>query len=325
MLLANIAQTIDNRPGVSKTLAVIESTRRRYERRIEQALSDALQTMADGDAPPGLVVAVEHAVFPAGARIRPRLCLAVAAACGDPSPTLTDAAAAAIELLHCASLVHDDLPCFDDAAMRRGQPTVHRVHGEPLAVLAGDAMIVLAFETLARAATPAPERLARLIEIVARGVGSPHGLIAGQAWESEPRIPVITYRRAKTAALFEAAAAAGAAAAGEHGAPYRLFGQRIGEAYQIADDILDVTGKPEEIGKAVGRDVTLGRPNAANDLGVHGSQHLVEQLVREALEAVPVCRYPEELEGWTRETARKLLHAGRERREAAARREASSA
>jgi len=298
---------------------------RRCERRIERALVDALATLASVDAPPGLVSAVRHAVFPSGARIRPRLCLAVAAACGDPTPALTDAAATAIELLHCASLVHDDLPCFDDAALRRGQPTVHRVHGEPLAVLAGDAMIVLAFETLARAAGAAPERLGRLIEIVARGVGSPHGIIAGQAWESEPRIPIITYRRAKTAALFEAAAAAGAAAAGADGAAYRLFGQRIGEAYQIADDILDVTGKPDEIGKPVGRDVTLGRPNAANDLGVQGSQHLVEQLVSEALAAVPSCRYPEELEGWTRETARKLLLAGRERRATAARRETSSA
>ena len=303
----------------------MDLTRRRSERRIEQALTDALDTLAGGEAPPRLVAAVEHAVFPAGARIRPRLCLAVAAACGDPVPALTDAAAAAIELLHCASLVHDDLPCFDDAILRRGQPTVHRAYGEALAVLAGDAMIVLAFEVLARAATSAPERLARLIAIVARGVGSPHGIIAGQAWESEPRIPVVTYRRAKTGALFEAAAAAGAVASGENGASYRLFGGRIGEAYQIADDILDVTGKPDDLGKAVGRDVTLGRPNAANDLGVHGSQHLVEQLVREALEAVPPCQHPEELEGWTRDTARKLMLAGRERRDAAARREASSA
>lgn len=301
----------------------MESTRR-HERRIERALTSALHALGSGDAPPGLVLAVRHAVFPPGARIRARLCLAVAGACGDPSPGLSDAAAVAIELLHCASLVHDDLPCFDDAAMRRGQPTVHRVYGEPLAVLAGDAMIVLAFETLARAVVATPERLARLVEIVARGVGSPHGIIAGQAWESEPHIPVVTYRRAKTAALFEAAAAAGAAAAGESGGAYRLFGQRIGEAYQIADDILDVTGKPEELGKPVGRDVTLGRPNAAHDHGVQGSQHLIEHLVREALAAIPACRHPDELEDWTHDTARKLQLAGRERREAA-RREASSA
>ena len=90
--------------------------------------------------------------FPGGARIRPRLCLAVAQACGEDQPAVTDAAAAAIELLHCASLVHDDLPCFDDAPIRRGKPSVHRAFGEQLAVLAGDALIVLAFETLALAA-----------------------------------------------------------------------------------------------------------------------------------------------------------------------------
>ena len=95
---------------------------------------------------------LRYAVFPGGARIRPRLCLAVAQACGEDQPAVTDAAAAAIELLHCASLVHDDLPCFDDAPLRRGKPSVHRAFGERLAVLAGDALIVLAFETLARAA-----------------------------------------------------------------------------------------------------------------------------------------------------------------------------
>ena len=100
----------------------------------------------------GSAAAMRHAVFPRGARIRPRLCLAVAAACGEDAPGVTDAAAAAIELLHCASLVHDDLPCFDDADTRRGRPRVHRAFGEPLAVLAGDALIVLAFQTLAQGA-----------------------------------------------------------------------------------------------------------------------------------------------------------------------------
>ena len=104
------------------------------------------------EGPPLLAAAMRHAVFPGGARIRPQLCLAVARACGDAHPALADAAAAAIELLHCASLVHDDLPCFDDAATRRGQPSVHAAYGERLAVLAGDALIVLAFQTLAAAA-----------------------------------------------------------------------------------------------------------------------------------------------------------------------------
>ncbi|MFT3773507.1 MAG: polyprenyl synthetase family protein [Minicystis sp.] len=233
-------------------------------RRIERALRASVDACCAG-APPRLAAALRHAVFPGGARIRPRLCLAVAAACGDPLPGLTDAVAAAVEMIHCASLVHDDLPCFDNASTRRGLPAVHRAYGEPLAVLAGDALIVAAFDTVARAGVAAPDRVGRLIEVIARGVSAPHGIIAGQAWESEPHIPVITYRRAKTAALFEAAAAAGAVVAGDDPAAWRAFGERIGEAYQVADDIHDVSGDPTALGKPIGRDALLGRPNAAHD------------------------------------------------------------
>ncbi len=279
-------------------------------RRIERTLGAAVD-LASAGSPPRLAAAIRHAVFPGGARIRPRLCLAVATACGDPAPALSDAAAAAVELIHCASLVHDDLPCFDNASTRRGQPSVHRAFGEPLAVLAGDALIVLAFETLARAGASAPDRLGRVIEIVARGVSAPHGIIAGQAWESEPRIPVITYRRAKTAALFEAAAAAGAVAGGGDPAEWRAFGERIGEAYQVADDILDVSGDAASLGKPTGRDAALGRPNAAHDLGVGGSRALLEQLLQEALTEMPACRRPDEIRSWVLDTMGMLLSAGR--------------
>ena len=98
-------------------------------KRIEQSLGTILAQASTPECPPRLMAAVRHAVFPAGARVRPRLCLAVARACGEDDPPATDAAAAAVELLHCASLVHDDLPCFDDAAMRRGQPSVHAAFG----------------------------------------------------------------------------------------------------------------------------------------------------------------------------------------------------
>ena len=117
--------------------------------RIEQALSAALTGTELPGGPPRLAAAVRHAVIPGGARVRPRLCVAVALACGDDDPALTDATAAALELLHCASLVHDDLPCFDDSPLRRGVPSVHSAFGERLAVLAGDALIVLAFQLLA--------------------------------------------------------------------------------------------------------------------------------------------------------------------------------
>ena len=104
--------------------------------RIEQALDAALAQHEVPGAPPKLAAAIRHAVFPGGARIRPQLCIAVARACGDDDPALADAAAVALELMHCASLVHDDLPCFDNAATRRGRPSVQAAYGEPLAVLA---------------------------------------------------------------------------------------------------------------------------------------------------------------------------------------------
>ena len=175
--------------------------------RIERSLEGAVARAEAVGAPPRLTAAMRHAVFPRGARVRPRLCLAVAAACGDDAPGLTDAAAAAVELLHCASLVHDDMPCFDDAPVRRGRPSVHRAFGEPLALLAGDALIVLAFQTMARAGAALPARLVPVLEAVGGGVGVPHGIVAGQAWECEPLADLGEYHRQKTGALFAAAAA----------------------------------------------------------------------------------------------------------------------
>ena len=165
--------------------------------RIENALNSALQRADGPSCPPKLIAAMQHSVFPRGARVRPRLCLAVAAACGEDNPAIADIAAASIELLHCASLVHDDLPCFDAADTRRGLPTVHRVYGEPLAVLAGDGLIVLAFENLGRLSF-APQRMSALLSIVARAVGAPGGIVAGQAWECEPKVDLAHYHRAKT-------------------------------------------------------------------------------------------------------------------------------
>ena len=182
--------------------------------RIESALESALRSAEGSGCPPLLAAAVRHAVFPGGARIRPQLCLAVARACGDDRPALSDAAAVAIEMLHCASLVHDDLPCFDDAPTRRGQPSVHSAFGERLAVLAGDALIVLPFQVLARAGVAAPSRLVSLLSTIAGSVGLPGGIVAGQAWECEAAVSLRQYHREKTGSLFAAATVAGAQAAG---------------------------------------------------------------------------------------------------------------
>ncbi len=258
--------------------------------RIENTLLAALQAYSGPGCPPQLAAAVQHAVFPGGARIRPQLCLAVARACGDDQPALADAAAAAVELLHCASLVHDDLPCFDDAPLRRGQASVHSAFGERLAVLAGDALIVMAFQVLARAGAAAPQRLLALMETVAAGVGMPGGIVAGQAWECEPRVALREYQRLKTGALFAAATVAGAQAAGGDAQAWRALGERLGEAYQVADDIRDVIASPEQIGKPIGRDRALGRPSAASELGLDKAVRVLERLVDGAADAIPDCR-----------------------------------
>jgi geranylgeranyl diphosphate synthase, type II len=258
--------------------------------RIEQALKQAMVTAEAVEGPPRLAAAMRHAVFPGGARIRPQLCLAVAQACGGDDPQLADAAAASIELLHCASLVHDDLPCFDDATMRRGQPSVHVAFGERLAVLAGDALIVLAFQVVAASAGRSPARLAPLVHTIATGVGAPNGIVAGQAWECEPKVTLSDYQRAKTGALFAAATAAGANAAGADPGRWTGLGEWLGEAYQVADDIRDVMADPSVLGKPVGRDVALGRPSSARELGLSGAVNHFDHLVRCAIESIPPCR-----------------------------------
>jgi geranylgeranyl diphosphate synthase type II len=233
---------------------------------------------------------MQYAVFPGGARIRPQLVIAVAMACGDDDPGLADAVAAAIELLHCASLVHDDLPCFDNAAERRGQPSVHRVYGERLAVLAGDALIVSAYQALGAAAMWHLNRLPGLLQSVCHGVGMPLGIVAGQAWECESQVDLLNYQRAKTGALFAAATMAGAQAAGADPAPWRALGDQLGQAYQVADDIRDVVFSPELLGKPVGQDLALDRPSSARALGLEGALAEFERLVDATLAAIPECR-----------------------------------
>lgn len=257
--------------------------------RIEAALESAVARTHSRSGPPLLAQAMRHAVFPGGQRIRPRLCVSVALACGDDMPRVTDAAAAAIELLHCASLVHDDLPTFDDADTRRGKPTIHKAFNEPLAVLTGDALIVLAFQALSQNVATAPDRLVHLVDIYSDAVGAPNGICAGQAWESEPKIDLVEYQRAKTGALFAAATEAGAAAAGYPHAAWRVLGEALGEAYQVADDLRDVAADPEQLGKPVGQDAALGRPNAVQALGLKGAVARLKGLVTAAVDSIPEC------------------------------------
>jgi geranylgeranyl diphosphate synthase type II len=257
--------------------------------RIEGAIGDALARAGGPPAPRQLSAALSHAVLPGGARIRPTILLSVAMACGDDRPALSDAAAVALELIHCASLVHDDLPCFDDADTRRGKATVHRAYSEPLAVLAGDSLIVLAFETLARAGEEEAARALRLTAALARRTGMPGGICAGQGWESEPTVDLAAYHRAKTGALFVAATQMGAIAAGHEPEPWHDLGALIGEAFQVADDLRDAVMDAESLGKPVGQDDLHGRPNAVTQLGVKGAVSRLSDILAGAIASIPSC------------------------------------
>jgi geranylgeranyl diphosphate synthase type II len=185
---------------------------------------------------------------------------------------------------------------------------VHKAFGEPLALLTGDALIVLAFQTLARV-QGRPERLAKLTLTVAQSVGVPSGIVAGQAWECEPQIDLVHYHRAKTGALFAAACVAGAASAGADGEPWRMVGEKLGEAYQVADDIRDAAADEEEIGKPVGRDLALGRPSAVTELGLDGALFRLHELVRGAIDAMPPCANGAELRSLMLSEAKRLVPA----------------
>ncbi|MAU52619.1 MAG: geranylgeranyl pyrophosphate synthase [Roseovarius sp.] len=275
--------------------------------RIERAIGAALARAGSAPAPGKLAAALSHAVLPGGARIRPTILLSVAAACGDDRPALSDAAAAALELIHCASLVHDDLPCFDDADTRRGKPSVHRAFSQPLAVLAGDSLIVLAFETLARAGEEEAGRALRLTSALARRTGMPGGICAGQGWESEAKVDLAAYHRAKTGALFVAATQMGAIAAGHEPEPWHDLGALIGEAFQVADDLRDAVMDAGTLGKPVGQDDLHGRPNAVTQLGVKGAVSRLSDILAGAIASIPSCPGEAALAQMVRRQAERIM------------------
>ena len=275
--------------------------------RIEQAIERTLRRVSTSNAPPRLADAMRHAVFPGGARVRPRLALAVARACGDDMPSVTEGVLAAVELLHCASLVHDDMPVFDDASVRRGRPSVHSVYGAPLALLTGDALIVLAFETIAMEAVAAPARVVPLITTISRAVGMPVGIVAGQAWEEEPKVALDQYHRAKTGALFVGSAMAGAVAAGADPHPWRALGDALGLAYQMADDLRDALMDAETLGKPAGQDTAHHRPSAVATMGVGETLRGLQGLVADAIAAIPNCPGSDELEALIKSEAKRLV------------------
>lgn len=277
------------------------------EQRIEAAISAAIRLgQGRGAVPAQLASALDYAVMPGGARIRPTILTSVAMACGDDAPEVTDAAAAALELIHCASLVHDDMPCFDDADTRRGKPSVHRAYSEPLALLTGDSLIVLAFELLGRVASKQPMRSAELVITLAQRTGMPGGICAGQGWESEDQIDLDAYHHAKTGALFIAATQMGAIASGQDAEPWEELGARIGQSFQIADDLRDALYDEAALGKPAGQDDLHGRPNAVSQWGVKGAIDKLDDTLAGAIASIPHCRGEAQLAEMVRRYAERL-------------------
>ena len=282
----------------------------RISDRIDAAMQRAIARGQGGAAPAKLASALEYAVTPGGARIRPTILTSVAMACGDDQPALTDAAAVALEVIHCASLVHDDLPCFDDADMRRGKPALHKAYSQPLAVLAGDSLIIMGFQIIARASAAGPDRALALIDILGTRTGMPFGICAGQGWESEETIDLSAYHQAKTGALFIAATQMGAVAAGQEAEPWEELGARIGEAFQVADDLRDALCDETTLGKPAGQDDLHGRPNAVAAYGVQGAIRRFDDILGGAIASIPACPGEAALAQMVRAYADKLVPAG---------------
>ena len=246
-------------------------------------------------APARLMESIEYSLMAGGKRLRPALVLETARACGASGTGENRsalAAAGAIELIHTFSLVHDDLPAMDDDDLRRGRPTNHKVFGEAMAILAGDAMVTMAFELLATDAEPgvAPKLVAEL----AKAAG-PEGMIGGQVLDMQGENQRLTLEqlqqthRLKTGALLTAACRMGATAAGGDAAMVEAlgrFGRHLGLGFQIIDDVLDVTGTPEQLGKATRKDVEKGKNTYPSLMGLEASRQAAREQLAAAIEVL---------------------------------------
>ena len=267
---------------------------RHWAQRCETTLSNALESRSGLEA--RLDQAMAYACLDGGKRVRPLLVYATGTALGANESVL-DAPAAAVELVHAYSLVHDDLPAMDDDTLRRCKPTVHVAFDEATAILAGDALLTLAFELLATTEVE-PATVLRMIHTLARAAGM-QGMAAGQSIDllAVGRTLSVealrTMHGAKTGALIRAAVALGAAAAGATTATVTAldaYADALGLAFQIRDDILDVEGESGILGKTAGKDAERAKPTYPALLGIDASRALLDELVASmhtALDAVP--------------------------------------
>lgn len=276
-------------------------TIREYIAATAEQVDQALDCMLPPEtaSPATIHQAMRYSIFAGGKRIRPVLCIAAAEACGGNAATAMPAACA-VETLHTYTLIHDDLPCMDNDDLRRGKPTNHKVFGEGIAVLAGDALLTEAFAMLARLPENASYSVADYVRELADATGS-RQLIGGQVLdlEGEGRQLTIEELRAihngKTSALLTAAIRLGAmsaAAASEQLAALTTYGQNLGLAFQIIDDILDITSTPETLGKSIGKDEQAGKATYPALVGIDHARQEARDLTVAACKALDI--FPEQ-------------------------------
>jgi geranylgeranyl diphosphate synthase type II len=229
--------------------------------------------------------AMRYSLFAGGKRIRPILSIAAARAVSD-SPDGIEHAAATLEFIHTYSLIHDDLPALDNDDLRRGRPTCHKVFGEAMAILAGDALLTLAFEVLSRLESATPDRKIRMVEELSRAAGTVGGMIGGQVndLEGERKRPTAllleSIHRAKTGALLRASVRIGGIYAGateDELSALTQYGEHIGLAFQIIDDVLDVEESSEALGKTAGKDQVQQKITFPAVYGLERSREMAEE------------------------------------------------
>jgi geranylgeranyl diphosphate synthase, type II len=269
---------------------MLKETLEQGQRLADRAL-DRLVPKED-QQPVSIHKAMRHSVFAGGKRLRPLLCIEAGRMIAGSLPDGIDELGAALEMLHTYSLIHDDLPALDNDDLRRGRPTCHKVFGDAIAILAGDALQTHAYEVLARLRCPAEPRV-RIIQEIAHATGTIDGMIGGQVVDLEaehtrPTAEMLEYiHRSKTAALITACLVSGGLYAGAKDREVeklRSFGKSIGLAFQIVDDVLDVTQTSEQLGKTAGKDAASEKATYPALFGIETSLQKADSLVKEAFE-----------------------------------------
>jgi geranylgeranyl diphosphate synthase type II len=257
-----------------------------YMARQQKAVEAALERWVPGEDenPATIHKAMRYSLFAGGKRVRPLLAMAAAEAVSD-APSGIESCACALEMIHTYSLIHDDLPALDNDDLRRGRPTCHKVFGDAMAILAGDALLTLAFEVLAKLDAGA-ERRVDLVRELATASGTVGGMIGGQVndIEGEGKRPTAvlldSIHRAKTGALLRASVRMGAIYAGADAEQLRAlsgFGEHVGLAFQIVDDILDVEQSSEALGKTAGKDAAQNKITFPAVYGIERSREMAEE------------------------------------------------